>query len=186
MDHEAQLIYYARQEEINKIKYSNGCVFRFSDFNRCFNGAGLTELDSMSENFACQLVEIGVDTILLAKNIYDNGRLANEFAFVAWPLNERAIQLSRFSYDSDTNITQTRDTIEYFDMFNSQAIQQEKPPMTIFASHSMGYIVTLKLNQDYVCDRFRSFDIQYSDNQNHPKILYWKLIHEIGKQAVQN
>lgn len=181
MDHLEESIYYERQEEIKKIEYSNGCVFRFRNFNDCFNGAGLTKLDSISENFACQLAEIGIDTVLLVKNIFDNGRRNNETAFVAWPLNDQVIQINRYKYDSDGSMVEIRDTIEYCNIFNSLAINQEKPPSSISVSHSIGYVVTLKVGKDYFCDRFRMFDIQYADNQNHPKITYWKLINEIGK-----
>ncbi len=78
--------YYRKEEERLRI-YANGCEFKTSNINDNWNRAGLFNIDSISETYACRLKEKGIDTIMLAKYISDNGSSPAEKAFVLWPDN---------------------------------------------------------------------------------------------------
>jgi hypothetical protein len=70
-------------DSLKNIDYAKGgCKFKLANINGNFSGAGESKIDSMSENCACDLIDKGIDTVLLCKSY--SGVSSTSTAVVFW------------------------------------------------------------------------------------------------------
>jgi hypothetical protein len=168
---------WRHQDSIRKIEYAAGCNFKTSGLNNCWNRAGIFEIDKVSESFACELKTKGIDTILLCKDIFDNGSTPSEKAFVLWVDKGEGYCKPFFNNTKHQPTSgserpfQVESLLKSFNEFRLDTVTTE-PKADFYVSHSMGYIIELYTPTTFYCGRL----VRYLVDENHPKSKWWKLV----------
>ena len=177
-DKEETQQYYIQVANEN-VLYAKGCKFKISNQNRSWSRAGIMNIDRVSEIYACNLISEGIDTVLLAKYIFDNGSLPREKAFVLW-IDKGQGYLKAFFNNSQHAPTEnevvlfdTKCLINHFFENRIYAVKK-KPKVQRQFSHSMGYSVQLYTPNYFFRERLR--DDFLNQDTEHPKIIWWNLI----------
>lgn len=171
----------AIKDSIDNVNYSNGCKFKLRNVNESWSRAGLTKIDKVSENFACDLISKGIDTVLLCKYIFDNGSLPIEKGFIVWVENEKGFVKAYFN---NSKHKPRENKIEPFDskllinhFFNNRLdTVKSEPTSNIYISHSLGYCIQLYTKETFFRERITDFLIR--QDKNHPKSVWWTMISE--------
>lgn len=177
-DYEQTTLYYLK-DSIENIKYASGCKFKLRNINDCWSRAGLTEIDKISEIFACDLTSKGVDTVMLCKYISDNSLLPIEKAFVLWLKNGQGFVKAFFNnpkhQPTENNIIafDSRPLIDYFFLNRLDTVTTE-PNTEVWISHSIGYNIQLQVPSLFFRQRLADFIIR--QDERHPKAIWWNII----------
>lgn len=170
---------YYYQDSIKQVEYAAGCEFKMNGINSCWNRAGVAKIDIVSETFACQLLESGIDTVLLCKNMFDNGSSPYEKAGVFW-LKDGKSYLKLFFNNSKHEPTQDSiresEALKLFDFHIENRIDTitTQPNSDMWISHSMGYVMQLYLPNRYYCERIP--DYLLSADTKHIKSIWWNMV----------
>jgi hypothetical protein len=169
------------QDSINNIKYASGCKFKLKNVNESWSRAGLTNIDKISEIFACNLTSKGIDTVMLCKYIFDNGSLPIEKAFVIWSKNGQGFVKAFFNNpkhkptENKTISFNTKALIGYFFLNRLDTVTTE-PNAEVWISHSLGYSIQLQVPSFFFRQRLTDFLIR--QDKTHPKAMWWRMISE--------
>lgn len=187
MDQNEEFQHWRVQDSIYQIEYASGCEFKTRDINNCWNRAGINAIDTMPEIFSCNLKNKGIDTIILSKNIFDNGSLPNEKAYVLWIENGEGY-IKGF-YNNKKHSPTESEIIDFnvqsiIDKFYELDIAQVKtlPRSNYQLSHSMGYCMQVMTPSSFYCERIPNYQID--SDLTHPKSIWWKLIEEKIKEKI--
>jgi hypothetical protein len=161
--------------------YGEGdCNFKKFGINDTWNRAGITEIDRMSESFACELKTKGIDTLMLVKRISDNGSSPYEKEYVLWKENGQGY-LKTFENNEKHNPTQTEpkkfdwdDLINFYEERNVSS--ETKQPESII-SHFTNLIV-----QFYNGSNFYAFGMQLVCKEEDEKLKSVQFIRLIDKK----
>jgi hypothetical protein len=176
----------ARQE-----KYANDCKFKITDINGSWNRAGLYNIDTISESFACRLLDSGVDTIMLAKYIYDNGSSPYESAFVFW--QKQGEMFLKSFYNNAEQLPTEQETISFDWRKISNYYYKNKldtvstyPVTRYYQSHDMGLVIMFySPGIDFFCDRLPNY--VFSKSKKHVKSTFWNLVFdELSDKIIYN
>ena len=75
----------SKKVSFNEIPHNTSeCLFKSKNNEKCWNRTGIYPIDSICEEFSCNLTSKDINEILLAKYIGDNGAFPNETAYVLW------------------------------------------------------------------------------------------------------
>jgi hypothetical protein len=173
--------YYRKEEERLRI-YANGCEFKTSNINDNWNRAGLFKIDSISETFACQLKEKGIDTIMLAKYIFDNGSSPIEKAFVLWQDNGEMFMNSFYNNEkhrpteNGTVNLDWSDINDYYITYRLDTVSS-KPEPKYFMSHDMGFSIQVyMIGHNFFNERLPNYF--WNTDKKHVKSNFWELIYK--------
>jgi hypothetical protein len=169
------------KDSLKNVNYAAGCKFKLKNVVGGWSRAGLTNIDKISENFSCNLISKGIDTIMLCKYIFDNGSLPIEKAFVVW-LDKGKGFVKAFFNNSKHKPTQMKIAIfnsslllNYF--FTNKIDKIESEPTSEYSiSHSLGYSIQVYTKETFFRERLTDFIIR--QDKTHPKSLWWKMISE--------
>jgi len=169
------------QDSIENVQYANDCKFKIRNINESWSRAGITNIDKISEIFACNLISEGIDTVLLCKYIFDNGSLPIEKAFVLWTDNGKGYLKAFFNNpqhnptENEIVLFESENLINFF-FENRIDTVKTNPESDSWISHSLGYSVQLyTLNYFY---RERITDFLIREDEEHIKSKWWNLISE--------
>jgi len=185
MDENEESQHWRVRDSIYQIEYASGCEFKTRGINNCWNRAGITAIDTLPEIFSCNLKNKGVDTIILSKNIFDNGSLPSEKAFVLWIENGKGY-IKGFYNNEKHSPTESEimdfDVQSIIDKFYELNIDQVKtlPKSDYQLSHSMGYCMQVMTPSLFYCERISNYLID--SDLTHPKSIWWKLVEEKTKE----
>ena len=153
------------------------CNFKKNGYNEVGNRAGIFEIDKLSENYACNLREKGIDTIMLIKLISDNGSSPNEIEYVFWYENEQGFK-TVFNNNKKHQPTQTeiekydwKDILNYYNQ-NVKDTEMEFPQYIV--SHWTNLIIQL-----YQGEEFYSYGMQLmikKEDENLPNVKFVRYI----------
>jgi hypothetical protein len=169
----------AIQDSLENVQYSNGCKFKLRNINETWSRAGLANIDIVSENFACDLISKGIDTVLLCKYIFDNGSLPIEKGFIVWLENGQGFVKAYFNNSKHkprgNKVVEfdSRLLINHFFKNRLDTVKSE-PKSDIHLSHSLGYCIQLYTKDLFFRERITDFLIR--QDKNHPKSIWWKLV----------
>lgn len=181
---------YSSDEQFeNRLKeienYGEGnCNFKKNGFNEVGNRAGIFEIDKLAEKFACNLRENGIDTVMLIKQISDNGSSPTEIEYVFWLENEQGFR-TLFKNNKEHKPTQSEiekyDWIDVLDYYEKNVKGTElKFPESII-SHWTNLIIQL-----YQGEKFYSYGMQLAikkDDENLPNVKFVRYIeHKLNKK----
>jgi hypothetical protein len=179
-DYEQATQHYLK-DSLENVKYASGCKFKIRNANDSWSRAGLTNIDKISEIFACDLTSKSIDTVMLCKYIFDNGSLPIEKAFVLWLKNGQGFAKAFFNNpkhqptENKTISFDTRPLIEYFFLNRLDTVTTE-PNSEVWISHSMGYSIQLQVPSLFFRQRLTDFII--GQDKAHPKAIWWNMISE--------
>lgn len=168
-------------DSIANENYAAGCKFKIRNINNNWSRAGLMHIDRQSEEFACDLVAKGIDTVMLCKYIFDNGSLPVERAFVLWLDNGLGYVKSFFNNQkhqptqNKTSPFDSRTLINYFFINRIDTVTSE-PKSEVGISHSLGYSIQLYAPDLFYRERLTDFIIR--QDKTHPKAAWWNMISE--------
>jgi len=168
-------------DSIANENYAAGCKFKIRNINNNWSRAGLMHIDRQSEEFACDLVAKGIDTVMLCKYIFDNGSLPVERAFVLWLDNGLGYVKSFFNNQkhqptqNKTSLFDSRTLINYFFINRIDTVTSE-PKSEVWISHSLGYSIQLYAPDLFYRERLTDFIIR--QDKTHPKAAWWNMISE--------
>lgn len=169
------------EHRLNEIeKYGEGnCNFKKNGFNGVGNRAGIVEIDKLAENFACNLREKGIDTVMLIKLISDNGSLPNEIESIFWYENGQGFKTA-FKNNKKHKPTQTeiekydwKDVLNYYNQ-NVKGTELKFPEY--FVSHWTNLIIQL-----YQENEFYSYGMQLAikkEDENLPNVKFVRYIEQ--------
>jgi hypothetical protein len=163
-------------------EYANGCPFKTRDINGNWNRAGLFNIDTISESFACGLLNSGIDTIMLVKYIYDNGSSPFESAYVLW--QENGEMYLKTYYNNSDHLPEGQEVEEFdwskisnFYFANRLDTVVSYPETKYYQSHDMGFVVMFySPGYDFFCDRLPNYI--FIKSKRHIKSKFWKLVFE--------
>lgn len=162
-------------------KYGEGnCNFKKNGFNEVFNRAGIVEIDKLAENYACNLRETGIDTVMLIKLISDNGSSPNEIEYIFWYENGQGFKTA-FKNNKEHQPTQTE--IEKYDWediliyYNHNVKGTELIFPQYFISHWTNLIVQL-----YQGEEFYSYGMQLAIKKEDESLANVKFVRYIEQK----
>lgn len=162
-------------------KYGEGnCNFKKNRFNEVFNRAGIVEIDKLAENYACNLRETGIDTIMLIKIISDNGSSPNEIEYIFWYENGQGFKTA-FKNKKEHQPTQTE--VEKYDWediliyYNHNVKGTELIFPQYFISHWTNLIVQL-----YQGEEFYSYGMQLAIKKEDESLANVKFVRYIEQK----
>lgn len=175
--------YSQRLKEIEKYGEGN-CNFKKNGFNGVGNRAGIVEIDKLAENFACNLREKGINTVMLIKLISDNGSSPNEIEYIFWYENEQGFKTA-FKNNKKFKPTQTeiekydwKDILNYYNQ-NVKGTELKFPQY--FISHWTNLIVQL-----YQGEEFYSYGMQLAikkEDESLPNVKFVRYIeHKLNEK----
>jgi hypothetical protein len=167
------------KDSIRSEKYAAGCEFKTNGINSCWNRAGICAIDTISEIFTCNLKSNGVDTIILCKNIYDDGSSSEEKAYVLWVDNGKGFM--KAFYNNNKHAPTEKSVVEFdvlplVNSFFSLGIDtvNTNPKSSYRKSHSMGYSIQLYTPTIFYCDRLHEYLLKA--DKKHPKSKWWNQV----------
>lgn len=170
--------YEQRLKEIEKYGEGN-CNFKKNGFNGVGNRAGIVEIDKLAENFACNLREKGINTVMLIKLISDNGSSPNEIEYIFWYENEQGFKTT-FKNNKKHKPTQTeiekydwKDILNYYNQ-NVKGTELKFPEY--FRSHWTNLIIQL-----YQENEFYSYGMQLAikkEDESLPNVKFVRYIEQ--------
>jgi hypothetical protein len=173
-----------QQSELNRIKdsiaqekYAAGCQFKMRNVNNSWSRAGLTNLDKLSEVYACELTTKGIDTVMLCKYISDNGSSPYEEAFILWLDNGKGYVKSFFNnskYKPTENKAVSFDANELIKYFFVNRIDTVTSTLSYGISHDMGYSIQLFIPGYFFRERLTDYNIY--QHRTHSKAIWWNMI----------
>jgi hypothetical protein len=173
---------YYREEVIREKEYAAGCEFKTNGINNCWNRAGICKIDIISETFACNLKDKGIDTIMLCKYIYDDGSSPSEKAFVLWQKDGKGHLKTFFNNSQHTPTENKEKEFDWGNIYKNYYANKidtitSDPQPSHRITHSMGYSVQFYSPQTkYFCERLQD-NYWKTDKTHHPKAKFWKLIY---------
>lgn len=176
--------YHFIQDSIRNSIYANGCLFKLSyGLGNRYQG-GSFKIDSLAESYACDLLEQGIDTILMMKSFNNNHGLGkSNMQMIAWRDNA-SDYIKFFSCLTNGEINNhpykeiATEKINYF--FNTKiATNNSSPESIIRVSHPNVYNVYFvygdKIYTEYLTYR------EIKNDTEHVKTRWWtKLLNEIN------
>lgn len=168
-------------DSLDNINYAAGCKFKIRNVDNNWSRAGITNIDKQSEEFACNLIVKGIDTVMLCKYIFDNGSLPIEKAFILWHDNGQGYVKSFFNnpkHQPSQNKTipfDSKTLINYFFVNRIDTVTSE-PKSEMWISHSLGYSVQLYTPNHFYRERLTDFI--FRQDKTHPKAVWWNMISE--------
>lgn len=169
------------QDSLKNVNYANGCKFKRREVNESWSRAGLTNIDKVSEIFACDLTTKGIDTVMLCKYLFDNGSLPIEKAFVLWLDNGNGF-VKAFFNNSKHQPTENKTIpfhsallINHFFSNRLDTVTSE-PKSELWISHSLGYSIQVYTKNSFFRERLT--DVIIRQDKTHPKSVWWILISE--------
>lgn len=167
-----------RLKEIEKYGEGN-CNFKKNGLNGVFNRAGIVEIDKLAENFACNLRDNGIDTVLLLKLISDNGSSPNEIEYIFWYENGQGYK-TEFKNNKKHVPTQTEvekyDWKDILDYYNQNVKGTELKFPQYFISHWTNLIIQL-----YQGNEFYSYGMQLAikkEDESLPNVKFVRYIEQ--------
>lgn len=182
LDNEQEFEEYHKSEEERLRIYANGCEFKTSNINNHWNRAGLFNIDITSETYACALKETGVDTILLAKYIFDNGSIPSEKAFVLWQKNDSMYMKSY--YNNQNHLPSENEKIKFewlnikeFFLINQLDSISSRPKPKFYMSHDMGLSIQVYIRgKRFFNERLPNY--YWKSDEKHIKSIFWKMVYK--------
>lgn len=163
------------------IDYGKGdCNFKKHGLNDVWNRAGITEMDKISEAFACELKDKGISDILLIKQINDRNYSAGEKMHVLWKEKDKGYIKSfennkKFKPKSlDFREFEWDDLLKFYHEKNVS--DATKKPKSIVSHYS--YTVA----QLYSKNQFYSFGMQLLCSEEDEKLVNVQFIREIERK----
>lgn len=167
-----------RGKEIEQYGEGN-CNFKKNGFNGVGNRAGIVEIDKLAENYACNLRETGIDTIMLIKLISDNGSSPNEIEYIFWYENGQGFKTT-FKNNKKHKPTQTEiekyDWKDILNYYNQNVKGSELIFPQYFISHWTNLIIQL-----YQREEFYSYGMQLAikkEDEDLPNVKFVRYIEQ--------
>lgn len=181
LDCDEQMAQHYLQDSLENVRYAAGCKFKLRNVNQSWSRAGQTNMDKVSESFACGLASKGIDTVMLYKYISDNGSTSIEKAFVLWLDKGKGYVKAFFNNnrylptENKATAFDTKPLIDHFFVHRLDTVTTE-PPTKMDISHSMGYSIQLQAPSLFFTERIADYII--SRDSTHPKAVWWNMISE--------
>lgn len=167
-------------DSLKNLKYADGCIFKADGRNGgCWARQDYAEIDIAAEDFSCNLIHEGVDTVLLAKYLSGNGVSQLEHACVFW-MNDGQAHFKRIDVDKHLNAIPSEEiTVEstkVFDFFFENKIDTvtTDPIRKLYISHEHGYLVQLYTPENFFCQKLTGTHL--SGDPTHIKAEWWSLM----------
>lgn len=182
---------FVKKEVNSKIMASNifECLFKNNLNKPCWTRVGVYPIDSISENYACNLISDNIKEILLAKYIGDNGAFPNETAYVLW-YESGTGYLKEFYTDGTENVfgkekqkTNWHSLKMIADSINIFTVDT-KPKLSIEISHDIGFAVQYMSSEMFFCDRLQDNEWKSATDKNHPKVIFWNSLNNLLKPPI--
>jgi NOL1/NOP2/fmu family ribosome biogenesis protein len=161
--------------------YGEGnCNFKKFGYNEVWNRAGIFQIDKMPENFACELLNQNIDTIMMVKRIYDNGSSPNEMVYVLWKESQIGFLKTFRNNTEHTPISSETEKFNWnniLDFYENNVKEKNNERPKSVVSHWTNLVIQL-----YQKDDFYSFGMQLictKEDENLPNVKFVRFIEEM-------
>lgn len=171
---------YAQWEKEREDYGRGDCNFKKYNINNIYNRPGITQIDSISEDFACNLKSNGIDTIMLVKSIFHHhgsGCSVLDMVYVLWYDNDEGF-LKYYSFNDEKKLVEQDQKLDWFELieyFRKKKITQDSE-MPKGGSHIHKTVI-----QFYLGSEFFNCEYSWSYNKKDKKLAVTKFVEKIKK-----
>jgi hypothetical protein len=176
---DSDVIYYQNRikDSIQNIEYAGQCNFKKYFIPEANIREPYTYLDTVAENFACDLSQNNIDTLILYKS-YSYSHLGG-YGFshsISWLDNGNGfIAFIRMDYDKEISIdtvsVNVQRTIDNY-VNNEVFLEKTEPSFKYLRSHDTHLSARIKIGKDYYFEK--ALGGQISGDNPHVKSIWWQ------------
>jgi len=193
MDSDQEDAYWSRKRFIKDSIYAEGCKFKTSYYNNSYFGAGRFPIDRMAESYACDLLNNGIDTIILIKYFMNNHGLGqSKFEGVIWqtngegflkvfkPHNKKVLKQNEKEAIEQETKPFNFDNLFKFYLKNDIKNDKTNPNPSYWLSHDNTYYIQFQYGKQFYSESLTATEVK--DDSTHNKSIMWNMIiNEIEK-----
>ncbi|MCW3808067.1 hypothetical protein [Plebeiibacterium marinum] len=179
-DDERWKLEYSKWEKERETYGKGECNFKKHNINNIYNRPGITEIDSISEDFACNLKNKGIDTIMLVKSIFHHhgpGCSVLDMVCVLWYDNDEGF-LRYYSFNEEKKLIIQNQKLDWYDVikyYRKKELNQNSE-MPKGGSHLHNTVI-----QFYLGKEFFNCEYSWSYNKNDKKLEVTKFVEKVKK-----